>query len=231
MRNLTPVITCEHAGNTIPDRYTHFFATASDEIQSHLGWDPGAREIGAFLAQHLEAPFYKCEATRLLVEPNRSLHSESLFSKFMQSLNPAERDEVLNQFYFPHRSAVEDWVLASDKPIVHISVHTFTPIFKDVVRDVDVGLLFDPARTTEAVFCASWQMELQQTAPGLRVRFNEPYKGTDDGFTTYLRTKFPDEEYLGIEIEVSQRFVGTRDLGDVMTGLLESLKRTLFGGQ
>ena len=94
MRKFTPVITCEHAGNTIPEPYAHLFETAYDEIQSHLGWDPGAREIGAFLAQHLGAPFYKCEATRLLVEPNRSLHSESLFSKFVQSLSPAERDEV-----------------------------------------------------------------------------------------------------------------------------------------
>jgi predicted N-formylglutamate amidohydrolase len=231
VRKLTPVITCEHAGNTIPEPYAHLFETAYDEIQSHLGWDPGAREIGAFLAQHLEAPFYKCEATRLLVEPNRSLHSESLFSKFVQSLNPAERDEVLNQFYFPYRSAVEDWVLASDRPIVHISVHTFTPVFRNVVRDVDVGLLFDPARTAEAGFCASWLNELKQIAPGLRVRFNEPYKGTDDGFTTYLRTKFPDQEYLGIEIEVSQRFVSTPELGAVMTGLLESLQRTLSGGR
>jgi predicted N-formylglutamate amidohydrolase len=230
VRKLTPVITCEHAGNAVPERYAQFFETASEEIQSHLGWDPGAREIGAFLAQHLEAPFYKCEATRLLVEPNRSLHSENLFSKFVQSLNPTERDEVLNQFYFPHRSAVEDWVLASDKPVAHISVHTFTPIFKGVVRDVDVGLLFDPARTAETDFCAVCRKELRQLAPGLRIRFNEPYKGTDDGFTTYLRTKFSDDEYLGLEIEVSQRFVTTPELGEVMTGLMESLKRTL-GGQ
>ena len=228
MRKLTPVITCEHAGNVIPERYAHLFESAAEEIQSHLGWDPGAREIGSFLAQQLGAPFYKCESTRLLVEPNRSLHSESLFSKFVQSLNAAERDEVLNQYYFPHRSTVEDWVRSSDKPILHISVHTFTPIFKEVVRDVDIGLLFDPARIEETNFCASWEKELQQAVPRLRIRFNEPYKGTDDGFTAYLRTKFSGEEYLGIEIEVSQRFVATPELEEVMTGLLVALNRTLL---
>jgi predicted N-formylglutamate amidohydrolase len=229
VKKLTPVITCEHAGNVVPERYAHFFKSATEEIESHLGWDPGAREIGSFLAQHLEAPFYKCEATRLLVEPNRSLHSESLFSKFVHSLSAAERDEVLNQYYFPHRSAVEDWVRAR-KPTLHISVHTFTPVFKEVVRDVDIGLLFDPARVEETNFCASWLKELQQAAPGLRIRFNEPYKGTDDGFTTYLRTKFHDEEYLGIEIEVSQRFVATPGLDQVRTALLKALQQTLSRG-
>jgi len=224
---LTPVITCEHAGNDVPERYAHFFTSASNELQSHLGWDPGAREIATFLSQHLRAPFYKCESTRLLVEPNRSLHNDGLFSKFVQQLSPAERTEVLNQYYFPHRSAVEDWVRVSGKPILHISVHTFTPVFNDVVRDVDIGLLFDPARKSETKFCAAWCKALEQTTPELRIRFNEPYKGTDDGFTTYLRTKFSDIDYLGIEIEISQRFVGTPALTDVMLALLNSIQTVL----
>jgi predicted N-formylglutamate amidohydrolase len=224
---LVPVITCEHAGNEVPERYTRFFALATNELQSHLGWDPGARELGAFLAQQLQAPFYKCEATRLLVEPNRSLHSESLFSSFVQELTSSEREEVLNQFYFPHRSAVEDWVRASAAPVFHLSVHSFTPVFKGVVREVDIGLLFDPDRQSEAAFCDLWRKALEFAAPGLRTRFNEPYKGTDDGFTTYLRTKFKDDEYLGIEIEVNQRFVGTTDFEVVMHSISDSLKRVL----
>lgn len=227
MTKLIPVITCEHAGNSVPERFAPFFSSVGEQLQSHLGWDPGAREIGAFLASQLQAPFYKCESTRLLVEPNRSLHSESLFSKYVQHLSAAERDEVLNQYYFPHRSAVEDWVRLSPKPILHISVHSFTPVFDGVVRDVDIGLLFDPDRKGESKFCQLWLEELQDVVPTLRCRFNEPYKGTDDGFTTYLRTKFPDEEYLGIEIEVSQRFVGTRDLDQVMLAVLQSLQKAL----
>ncbi|MGC3946305.1 MAG: N-formylglutamate amidohydrolase [Chryseolinea sp.] len=224
---LIPVITCEHAGNSVPERFAHFFSSAAEQLQSHLGWDPGAREIGSFLAEQLQAPFYKCESTRLLVEPNRSLHSESLFSKYVQQLTSEERDEVLNQYYFPHRSAVEHWVRLSPKPIVHISVHSFTPVFNGVVRDVDVGLLFDPDREGENNFCQVWLEALQDMAPHLRCRFNEPYKGTDDGFTTYLRTKFPDAEYLGIEIEVSQRFVGSRDMDEVMLAVLQSLQKAL----
>jgi predicted N-formylglutamate amidohydrolase len=225
---MIPLITCEHAGNAVPARYATFFEAAGSELQSHLGWDPGAREIGAFLAHHLGAPFYKCESTRLLVEPNRSLHSEQLFSKFMQQLTAAERTEVLNQYYFPHRSAVEDWIKASTKPIVHISVHSFTPVFNGVERQVDIGLLFDPDRLGESKFCTAWLEALKTHAPHMRVLHNEPYKGTDDGFTTYLRTKFADEEYLGIEIEVNQRFVATPQMVEVRTLLLQTVGEILL---
>ena len=227
MNKFIPVITCEHAGNDVPERFVRYFSAAAEQLRSHLGWDPGAREIGAFLSQQLKAPFYKCESTRLLVEPNRSLNSESLFSKYVQQLTNAEREEVLNQYYFPHRSAVEDWVRLSPKPILHISVHSFTPVFNDVVRDVDIGLLFDPNRKEESRFCEAWLERLEDAVPNLQCRFNEPYKGTDDGFTTYLRTKFPDEEYMGIEIEVNQRFVGTADMDRVMSALLSSLEKAL----
>ncbi|MEJ1238637.1 N-formylglutamate amidohydrolase [Chryseolinea sp. T2] len=227
MNKYIPVITCEHAGNNVPERFIHFFSSATEQLESHLGWDPGAREIGAFLSQQLKAPFYKCESTRLLVEPNRSLNSESLFSKYVQQLTNEEREEVLNQYYFPHRSAVEDWVRLSPKPILHISVHSFTPVFNGVVRDVDIGLLFDPDRAQENRFCVAWLDGLQDTVQDLRCRFNEPYKGTDDGFTTYLRTKFPDDEYLGIEIEINQKFVGTYDMDRVTSALLNTLRNAL----
>jgi predicted N-formylglutamate amidohydrolase len=225
---IIPLITCEHAGNAVPARYAKYFESLSTELQSHLGWDPGAREIGAFLAHHLGAPFYKCESTRLLVEPNRSLHSEQLFSSFVQQLTPAERTEVLNQYYFPHRSAVEDWVRTSAKPIAHISVHSFTPVFHGIERQVDIGLLFDPDRKGELRFCTRWLEALKARAPHLRVHHNEPYKGIDDGFTTYLRTKFADEEYLGIEIEVNQRFVATPQMDEVMSLLLQTSREVLL---
>ena len=224
---LFPIITCEHAGNDVPTRFARFFSSASEQLQSHLGWDPGAREIAAFFARELHAPFFKCESTRLLVEPNRSLHSETLFSKFVQELSESERQEVLNQYYIPHRASVEDRIRVSAKPVLHLSVHTFTPVFNGIVRDVDVGLLFDPERPNENRFCHLWMQSLNKHAPDVRCRFNEPYLGTDDGFTTYLRTKFNDEEYLGIEIEVSQRFVETSEMERIAGLLLVSLKELL----
>jgi len=37
------------------------------------------------------------------------------------------------------------------------------------------------------------------------VRRNFPYKGCNDGFTSTLRKKFPNDAYLGIELEINQK--------------------------
>jgi len=90
--------------------------------------------------------------------------------------------------------------------VLHLSVHSFTPAIDGRVRNADVGLLYDPARTAERRVCQQLQRALQSAHPELRVRRNYPYRGTADGFTTYLRRLFPDKQYAGIEIEINQRY-------------------------
>ena len=77
---------------------------------------------------------------------------------------------------------------------------------KNKEREVDVGFLFDPRSSEEQKFCRRWRKELHHRLPYLTLRMNEPYRGTMDGFTTYLRRQFHQDEYLGLEIEVNQKF-------------------------
>jgi len=221
---LRPVITCEHAGNTVPQTYAYLFHGKEEILQSHRGWDPGAAHVAALLSKELSAPFYICETTRLLVEPNRSLHSDSLFSEFSQSLTDEQKNLVLQEYYHPHRSAVEKYIRESAEVILHLSIHTFTPSWNGIERGVDLGLLFDPDRTSEKKFCEVYRSRLRQSLPAMNIEFNEPYKGIDDGFTTYLRTQFDDDRYLGIEIEINQKFVGTEMLNGIAKELLTSLR-------
>ncbi len=206
---LRPVVTCEHAGNTVPLNYAHLFHGKEEILQSHRGWDPGAVEVATALSKELSAPFFICETTRLLVEPNRSLHSESLFSEYSQSLTDAEKNHLLENYYHPHRSAVEQLIRNSSDGILHLSIHTFTPVWDGRERIIDLGLLFDPDRTNEAKVCEDYRTKLKKSLPAMNIEFNAPYKGIDDGFTTYLRTQFDNDRYLGIEIEINQKFVGT----------------------
>lgn len=206
-----PIITCEHAGREIPAGYDHLFKGLDDVLQSHRGWDPGALEAAKFLAEKLNAPFFKCDTTRLLVEPNRSMGSASLFSEYSIILDLSQREAVLNSYYYPHRNAVEAWIRNAPGLVLHISMHSFTPVWEGKTRDVDIGLLFDPSRQHESEFCKTWREELMTHLGDFKVKFNEPYKGIDDGFTTYLRTLFPDENYMGIEIEINQRFIGAQE--------------------
>jgi hypothetical protein len=73
--------------------------------------------------------------------------------------------------------------------------------------------------------------QLQAGLPGLVIEFNKPYAGIDDGFTTYLRAKFKDAEYSGIEIEISQKWVGTETIRMIARALTEAVQHLLSNAQ
>jgi predicted N-formylglutamate amidohydrolase len=200
------LITCEHGGNRIPARYRAAFAKAARALASHEGYDPGALELAREFARRLDAPFVYSTTSRLLIELNSSLWHPRCFSRFAQRLPNILRSEIVERYYLPYRDEVKQRVaraLRRGKRVVHVSCHSFTPRLAGVVRHADIGLLFDPARAAEARLCAVWAKALARA--GLHVRRNYPYKGTADGLTTDLRASF-GPRYLGIEIEVNQRF-------------------------
>jgi len=115
----------------------------------------------------------------------------------------------LVKYYFPYRQQVEADVEAAAKRgrrVVHLSIHTFTPVLDGEARRADVGLLYDPRRAGEIAFCAKLKAAILDRRPDLSVRKNYPYLGTADGFTTAIRKKWSAAEYVGIEVEVNQRW-------------------------
>ncbi len=230
MMNWQLVISCEHASNEVPTFYQHLFTNAEQELKSHKGWDPGSLEIAERLGKTFDTAPFVYPYTRLLIEPNRSMEHPQLFSVYSAGLPPQEKMLLIEEYYLPHRNTVEDRIseLVSRGPVLHLGIHTFTPVWDGKERKVDIGILYDPGRKMESHFCERFIEVLQKNARDLSIRPNEPYLGIDDGFTTYLRTRFRDEEYLGIEIEVSQRFP---DSLPAMSDLLgRSLKEAMQGG-
>lgn len=224
------VISCEHGGNHIPDAYQYLFSGHQQMVESHRGWDPGALDVAKFLAEQLNAPLFYHTTTRLLIELNRSLHHPDLFSEFSHSLSEEVKKQVINDFYEPYRNQVENHIaehVRNDQNVIHLSVHTFTPVFNGIRRTVDIGLLFDPDRQEEITFCTNWQEKLATALPEKRIHFNEPYLGKDDGFTTYLRTKFPSTKYIGIEIEVNQQYIEQPAWQGIQQALAQSLLELL----
>ena len=207
--SLVLLFTCEHGGHDIPATYRKFFRGATKVLKSHRGWDPGALELAERFAARCHAPLYSSTVSRLLVELNRSLHHRSLFSEYTRDLTPPEQTTIVQTYYLPHREAVErqmrDFV-AAGRLVLHFGVHSFTPELNGVVRQADSGLLYDPQRAWEQSFCTAWRSALRKHSPELRVRKNYPYLGTSDGFTTYLRTRFANSQYAGVELEMNQRF-------------------------
>ena len=209
------LVTCEHGGNRVPKDFASLFLGREGLLASHRGWDPGALALARTIAQATDAPLYFSQVTRLLVDLNRSLHHPRLFSALTRLLPAPDRDRILRRWYHPYRnevrSAISDRVEAG-KRVLHLAIHSFTPVLDGKVREVDIGLLFDPARKEERSFCVALKGDLQlrlgMGSGHPRVRLNQPYLGKSDGFPTWLRKRFPPSMYLGIEVEISQGLMG-----------------------
>lgn len=202
----------------MPAAWRHLLAgeEARQALASHRGWDPGSLDLGRELAARLGCPLHAATVTRLLVDLNRSADNPEMWSEFSRGLPAEERRRLLAACWRPHREAVEAAVAeaveaaataGAGEAVLHLSVHSFTPLWQGRRREVDVGLLFDPARRPEAAWCRRLRSEIDRRLPRLAVRDNEPYLGVADGLTTHLRRRFAAPHYLGIELEVSQRLV------------------------
>lgn len=224
MKTSDYIFTCEHGGNDVPQDFLDVFTGNEEILQSHRGWDPGAREIAEYLARELQAPVFCASVTRLLIEFNRSLHHAQLFSEFSNGLD-AERKALLLGVYNRYRQQVVDMIDRRHKEgrrTVHISVHSFTPVLDGQTREADIGILFDPDREEERGFCERLRQELEEALPAFRIRYNYPYLGTDDGFTTFLRQRYPDR-YIGVELEINQEYVGREEMEEIKIMLAGAL--------
>jgi len=57
-----------------------------------------------------------------------------------------------------------------------------------IVRNADIGFLYDPRRPSEKELAQLWREEIKKQCSDYRIRMNYPYTGISDGFTTALRT-------------------------------------------
>lgn len=210
MPDTTVLITCEHGGNDVPPEYADFFSGRQELLDSHRGWDPGAIVAACRIAYALDAPLIANTVTRLLVDCNRSIGNRGLFSTVTRGLSASAKKAILERYYRPYRSRVESAVKTAVRGrnhILHISIHTFTPVLDGVIRAGDIGILYDPSRLRETRFSDGLKAHFGVSLPAMRVRRNYPYRGVADGFATYLRKHYDGDVYTGIEIEINQKHV------------------------
>jgi predicted N-formylglutamate amidohydrolase len=224
----TFIITCEHGGNHVPPDYLPLFRGHEALLDTHRGWDLGALELATQMADAIDAPLFAATTTRLLIDLNRSIGHRQLHSEATRHLPLAARRAIATQYYRPHRDAVEMAVsqrIAAGRRVVHIASHSFTPELHGVVRQADVGFLYDPRRPGERPFVSRWLAALKLLRPDLRLRRNYPYQGKGDGLTALLRKRHAANLYLGMELEVNQRFFETG--GPPWTALCADITRAL----
>lgn len=205
----TLIVTCEHGGAQTPGGWRKLFARGREVLSTHRGYDIGALELARRLAKRLRAPLFYSQVTRLLVDLNRSPGHPRLFSEYSRGLEDEAREKLLATHYRPYRERVERELanrIRDGQRVLHLSVHSFTPVLNGEVRRADIGFLYDPRRDGERPFCDAWRASLKEHRGDLAVRRNYPYLGTADGLVTWLRKRFTARDYAGVELEVNQKW-------------------------
>ena len=202
------ILTCEHASNKLPAAFKN--VVPAEVLKTHRAYDIGAVQVFRKLVKFAKPEFFsEGKFSRLFVDLNRTITNKSAFSDYLR--DNAKAKAQATAYWTEYRTAIEKFVESALKPktqaatIVHLGIHSFTPELNGKVRNTDIGILYDPSRPQERAYANVIKAEIKRLYPTMKVRFNYPYKGTTDGLTTTLRTKF-GPKFAGIEIEINQKF-------------------------
>lgn len=146
-------LVCEHAGNRIPSKLGDL-GLNDLERERHIAWDIGADGVSRRLSMLLDAPLITQTYSRLVCDCNRSIDVDSFIPTLSEAtvipgnegLSPAERQARIDEIYWPLHRKIEqeiDQRLAAGKPVMFISLHSFTPVFLGEARPMHLGLLYD----------------------------------------------------------------------------------------
>ncbi|WP_265516679.1 N-formylglutamate amidohydrolase [Nitratireductor luteus] len=200
------VLACEHASRAIPPEYGDL-GLGEEALSSHIAWDPGARAVAVELARLLDAPLVAQRVSRLVYDCNRPMEapdampvrSELYMVPGNMGLTEEERAARVAQFYRPFEKALaaslDSRTTARRLPML-VTIHSFTPVYNGVHRDVEIGVLHDrDSRLADALLASL------MTGAGFEVRRNEPY-GPEHGVMHTLVTHALPRGLHNVMIEV-----------------------------
>lgn len=179
------VLVCEHAGKVIPQALGDMGLSAED-LSRHIAWDIGAEAVARRLSKALDAPLLLQRYSRLAYDCNRPpespdampVMSETTRVPGNEKLTAGDRLARIGEIYRPFHDKVArllDERSARGMTSLFITLHSFTPIYKGVRRNLDLGILHDrDARLADDLLAVFGR------ARDIVVRRNEPY-GPEDG--------------------------------------------------
>jgi len=171
------VFTCEHASAELPEPWTW---PEEDRwlVDTHWASDIGAAAFTRRVARMMHAPAVLSRFSRLLIDPNRPLDSDTLFRgnaegkmvHLNEGLLETERKRRIDQFYHPYHQAVSAMVERSQSDTV-FSIHTFTDNYEGDARVLEIGVLFDQDEEPAS------RLVRHLEAAGFHVLANQPWSG------------------------------------------------------
>lgn len=216
-------LVCEHASAFIPQRLNDL-GLAPEHRLSHAAWDIGGRDLAIALSRILNAPLVCARVSRLVYDCNRPptapdaipARSEVIDVPGNAALSVTDRAARVTEIYEPFRSLLSNTLDSFAAPPVLVTIHSFTPVWFGVPREVELGLLHDSDDRLARAMLAS--------APdGLDTRLNAPYDATD-GVTHTLREHAIPRGLQNVMIEVRNDLIsdaaGVSRFADILAGML-----------
>jgi len=178
------VLICEHASHRVPEQL-HGLGLSDAQIKSHIGWDPGARNLPIGLSKSLNAPLIAACFSRLVYDCNRPPEAPSSMPHKTEvcevpgneNISLDEKAARASEIYNPFHAAVSEVIRhkrAQGVTPVIVTVHSFTPVFNGEPRAVEIGYLHgEDDRLSKALQnCSSARSKHD-------IRLNEPYAPKD----------------------------------------------------
>jgi predicted N-formylglutamate amidohydrolase len=223
------LLICEHASRRLPARLGSL-GLAAEMLDAHIAWDPVALAVAKRLSNEFDAALIHQNFSRLAYDCNRPpdapdampARSEIYDVPGNAGLTAAERVSRTEAIYLPFRAAIERRIAerkAAGRATVVVTVHSFTPVYRGVRREVEVGILHD--RDSRL---ADEMLRLAAASGRFIVRRNEPY-GPDDGVTHTLKEHALANGLLNVMIEVRNDLIRDESGQEVMAGFLAGLIR------
>jgi predicted N-formylglutamate amidohydrolase len=202
---LLPV--CEHASNAVPAEYASLGLPQS-ELDRHIGYDIGAAALTRALAARLDATALLGVVSRLVIDINREpwhpgfvpAESDGIVVPGNAAVDEAERERRAARWFAPFQARVGaevDARTAAGGPFVLVTIHSFTPVLADEVREWPVGVLYRRSSDLGQLVLG----ELRPLVPGA-VGDNRPYGIEIDGTDYTVPVHGDDRGVPAIAFEV-----------------------------
>jgi predicted N-formylglutamate amidohydrolase len=216
---------CDHASNKVPKAYGTL-GLEEGQFAAHIAYDIGAAQVTRALAAAYGAPAVLAEWSRLLIDLNRGADDPTLVMKLSDGriipgnarAGDAEIQKRLDLYYRPYHAAIakeiEKLRAAGAVPTI-ISMHSFTPVWKDFKRPWQVGVLWD----RDGRLAIPLMKALSRA--GFTVGDNEPYKGELENDCMYVHGTGNGLPHVLIEIR--QDIVATPDAAQKFAARLKPI--------
>jgi predicted N-formylglutamate amidohydrolase len=223
------LLVCEHASKKLPSRLGAL-GLSPEALGAHIAWDPGALAVALRMSAVLDAALVYQNFSRLAYDCNRPpdapdampAKSEIFDIPGNAGLAEVERSRRTSEIYEPFRSAIAGLIRdrkAEGRKTVLVTVHSFTPVYKGVQREVEIGILHD----TDSRL-ADQMLEIVGDDKRYRICRNEPY-GPEDGVTHTLKEHALANGLLNVMIEIRNDLIANEAGQEVMAGFLAGLIR------